>query len=340
MEITTVGIDLAKNVFQICAMNRAGKVVQTKRLKRRELVPYIMNLNPCLIGVEACSTAFHWAREFQKHGHEVKLIAPQYVKPFVKTNKNDFNDAEAIAEAVQRPSMHFVPIKSVEQQNVQALHRVRSRLVGQRTALMNEIRGLLAEYGIAIDAGTSKLRTELPRLMEDGDENQIAPLMRAIVAKVYGELLDVDERIKSFDQMINEVFKQSEVCQRIAEVEGIGKLTATAIVAAVGDAKTFKSGRQMAAWLGLVPRQNSSGSKTRLLGISKRGDVYLRTLLIHGARSAVLRVAAKTDKRSEWIKAKLKTRGPNKTYVALANKNVRVIWKLMSSGEVYEVRAA
>lgn len=338
MEVTTVGIDLAKNVFQICAMNKGGRVVQTKRLKRSELMKYIMQLKPCLIGIEACSSAYHWSREFTKCGHDVKLIAPQYVKPFVKTNKNDFNDAEAIAEAVQRPQMHFVPLKSVEQQSVQALHRVRSRLVHERTALMSEIRGLLAEFGIAIETGTAKLRSELPKLMED--DNELTMIMRDLVAEVYGELVSLDERVKRFDQKIEAVFRQSELAKRIAEVEGIGVLSATAIVAAVGDAKNFRNGRQMAAWLGLVPRQHSSGSKTKLMGISKRGDVYLRTLLIHGARSAAIRVGDKQDRRSVWIREKMKTRGPNKTYVALANKNVRVIWKLLTSGEDYEVRAA
>ena len=340
MEITTLGIDLAKNVFQICAMNRAGRVIQTKRLKRSELMKFIVQLKPCLIGIEACSSSFHWAREFSKHGHNVKLIAPQYVKPFVKTNKNDFNDAEAIAEAVQRPQMHFVPLKSVEQQSVQALHRVRSRLVHERTALMSEIRGLLAEFGIVIKTGTASLRKELPQLMEDADNTQLTMIMRDIVAEIYNELISLDERVKRFDQKIERVFKQSEIAQRIAEVEGIGVLSATALVAAVGDATNFKSGRQMAAWLGLVPRQASSGSKTKLMGISKRGDAYIRTLLIHGARSAALRVGEKSDRRSTWVREKMKTRGPNKTYVALANKNVRVIWKLMTSGESYELRAA
>lgn len=340
MEITTVGIDLAKNVFQICAMNKAGRVVQTKRLKRSELMKYIVQLRPCLIGIEACSSAYHWAREFMKCGHEVRLIAPQYVKPFVKTNKNDFNDAEAIAEAVQRPQMHFVPLKSVEQQSVQALHRVRSRLVHERTALMTEVRGLLAEFGVVIDTGAAALRKRLPELIEDASDDRLTEIMRDLVAEVYRELVEVDERVKRFDRKIEKIFNQSEMAKRIAEVEGVGVLSATALVAAVGDANNFKNGRQMAAWLGLVPRQSSSGSKTKLMGISKRGDTYLRTLLIHGARSAALRVGEKTDRRSSWIREKLKTRGPNKTYVALANKNVRVIWKLMTSGEAYEVRAA
>jgi transposase len=336
MEITIVGIDLAKSVFQICAMNRAGRVVKTKRLKRAELMKFIVQLNPCLIGMEACASSNFWAREFIKCGHSVKMISPQYVKPFVKTNKNDFNDAEAIAEAVQRPTMRFVPIKSIEQLNVQALHRVRSRIVAAKVALMNEMRGLLGEYGIIRPTGIAKLRTELPKLIEDAADERLTQILRDLVSELYDELLQVEKRLKRFDQKIDAVHRASEISKRLAAIDGVGVLTATAMLAAVGDAKNFKSGRQMAAWLGLVPRQHSSGSKTHLMGISKRGDTYLRQLVIHGARSAALAVSNKTDRRSEWLKLKMKTRGHNKACIAFANKNVRVMWKLITSGESYE----
>lgn len=340
MEVTTIGIDLAKSVFQICGMNRAGKVVLTRKLKRADFSNFMAQQKNALVGMEACSSAHFWARELAKMGHECRLIPAQYVKPFVKTNKNDFNDAEAIAEAVQRPSMHFVPVKTAEQLNVQALHRIRERVVAERTALINEMRGLLSEHGVVMSVGSFKFRREIVEFLETKAAASISKFFQKLIRELYRELDAHDARVDFYDDQIKRIFEQNEVCQRIAKIEGVGPLISTAMVAAVGDAKAFKSGRQMSAWLGLVPKQHSSGGKTVLLGISKRGNPYLRTLLIHGARSAVLRSKDKGDRRHQWINEKLKSRGPNKTYVAVANKNVRIIWKLMTSGERYEVRAA
>lgn len=266
------------------------------------------------------------------------LIAPQFVKPYVKSNKNDANDAEAICEAVSRPHMRFVPAKSVEQQDIQSLHRVRSRLVSLRTGLANQIRGLLSEYGIVLPRHISQLRRGLPLILEDGN-NELTAFSRSLFASLYEELMSLDERIGAFDEQVERVYRISEPCQRVAAVEGIGPLTPTALVAAISDGKAFKNGRQFAAWLGLVPRQNSSGGKARLLGISKRGDTYLRTLLIHGARAVVSRAKRKTDRRSLWIADKQRRLGTSKACMALANKNARIVWSLIARQDTYR-RAA
>ena len=250
-------------------------------------------------------------------------MSPQFVKPYVKSNKNDANDAEAICEAVSRPNMRFVSVKTVGQQDIQGLHRVRSRLVGQRTALVNQTRGLLMEYGVVVPQTPAVLRRRLPEILEDA-ENGLTATARALFASLYEELRQLDERVREMEQRVQQVYKSLEPCQRLAEVPGIGPLTATAFVAAVGDARAFHSGREMAAWLGLVPRQSSTGGRPRLLGISKRGDRYLRTLLIHGAR-AVLRVAHRhPDGRNRWVQAGEHRRGKNVAAVALANKNARI----------------
>jgi transposase len=256
------------------------------------------------------------------------------VKPFVKTQKNDRNDAEAIVEASLRPSMHFVAIKTVEQQDLQFLHRVRQRLVAARTALINEMRGTLAEYGIVIAMGPANLKKALPIVLSTSSE--LTSNLRLLIEDLSVELAQMEDRITKMDKKIEAIFKASESAQRIAEIEGVGVLTATAIVAAVGDAKQFKNSRQMSAWLGLVPRQNSTGGRTTLLGITKRGDRYLRMLLIHGGRAAVRAAQNKADARAEWIKDKALRRGNNRAAVAVANKNARIIWKLLSSGESYK----
>jgi transposase len=340
MTNTTIGIDLAKNVFQVHGVNASGQVFVRKKLKRSELMKFITNLpTQSLIGIEACGSAHYWARRFREHKHTVKLIPPQYVKPFVKSNKNDQNDAEAICEAVGRPNMRFVPEKSIEQQDIQAAHRIRSRLVASRTALVNEARGLLSEYGVVIPLGVVQFRKGFAQLICRDNENGLTLFLKQLMAELYTEFCDLELRIKNCEKQIQCVFKASEVAQRLEGIPGIGVLAATALMAAVGDAKVFKNGRQMAAWLGLVPRQHSSGAKTRLLGISKRGDVYIRMLLIHGARNVVRYARDKTDKRSEWIKSKEITIGKNKTAVAVANKNARLVWKLMYSGESYKMAA-
>lgn len=338
MEITTVGLDLAKNVFQLHGVDKKGKTVLTKKLTRNKVLPFFANMAPCLIGMEATGSANHWARELKKLGHTVRLISPQFVKPYRKSSKNDQNDAEAICEAVGRPSMRFVEPKTKEQQDIQSLHRIRQRLISDRTARANQLRGLLAEYGIIVPKGISRLRKALPFILEDA-ENGLSPLARELFGDLYQQLLELDTKVAAYDRKLKQIFMASPVCRRLAKVEGVGPLTATALIAAAGNGKSFNNGRQMAAWLGLVPRQYSSGNKQRLLGITKRGDSYLRTLLIHGARSAVLAAQKKQDGRSRWLNALRERRNKNIAAVALANKNARVLWALLTSEEEYRAAA-
>lgn len=333
-KVTTLGIDLAKNIFQLHGVDEHGKVILSKRLSRARLKEFMVNLPVCLVGMEACGGANYWARLFQRYGHTVKLMSPQFVKPYVKSNKNDCKDAEAIAEAVRRPTMRFVPIKQVAHQDIQCTHRIRERLVHNRTALSNEMRGLLQEYGIVIAEGLSKLRKEMPLILEDAS-NELTDSSRELFSELLQELKEMDGQIAVYNQKIQAIFQGNEVCQRISQVEGVGPITATAIVAAVSDPRAFKNGRQLSAWLGLVPRQNSSGGKTVLLGISKRGNQYVRTLLVHGARSVLRTCGNKKDRRSLWLLQKEKTRGFNRACVALANKNARVIWALMVNKTEY-----
>lgn len=335
MNIKLLGIDLAKNDFQLHGVDERGHAVLKKRLKREKLVSFIAQLPPCLIVMEACSGANYWGRQFIARGHEVKLISPQYVKPFVKTNKNDYNDVVGITEAASRPSMHFVALKSIEQQDIQALHRIRERFIANRTALANQLRGLLAEYGVIIAKGIGHLRKQLPLILEAA-ENELTVKGRALFADLYEELCHLDKKINQYDEKLAIIFKNNSVCQRLAEIEGLGVISTTALIAAVGNPDVFKNGRQMSAWLGLVPRQHSSGSKQLMLGISKRGDGYLRKLLVHGARSVVYRAQNKTDKRSVWINQLVQRRGKNKTCVAIANKNVRIIWAMLTKGIAYQ----
>lgn len=332
--LTTVGIDLAKNVFQVHGVDQVGRTVLRKRLRRAEVTAFMARLPSCVVGLEACCGAHYWARVLEGLGHQVKLIAPQFVKPYVKSNKNDANDAEAICEAVGRPHMRFVHRKSIEQQDVQALHRVRSRLIGSRTALVNQIRGLLAEYGVVLPQSIGQVRRGLPMVLEDAG-NELSTLGRRLFNGLYEQLVDLDKRIEELDEEIARLFHSNSVCQRIGEIEGVGPLIATAMVSAIGDGRSFKNGRQLSAWLGLVPRQESSGGKTRLLGISKRGDSYLRTLLVHGARSVVYRAGSKADRRSHWIADKQRRLGTNRACVAVANKNARIIWAMLANEQRY-----
>jgi transposase len=334
MNVTILGIDIAKQVFQLHGLDKKGKVVLRKQVSRKKLTEVIVNLPPCVIGMEACGGANYWARVFEKIGHTVRLISPQFVKPYVKSNKNDYNDAEAICEALTRPTMRFVPIKRVDQQDIQSLHRIRDLIIKDRTALVNQIRGLLAEYGMIIPQGVASVRRRLPAILADTD-NELTGLGRELFSELYRRLLAFDQGIAGYDRRIKRVFEAHPMCQKMAKVEGIGPMTATAVVAAVGDAKMFKNGRQMSAWLGLVPRQCSSGGKNILLGISKRGDRHLRTLFIHGGRAVVKQVSNKKDSRSQWIRNIKNRRGANVAAVALANKNARIIWALMTSEEAY-----
>lgn len=338
MTITTLGIDLAKNVFHLHGVDEHGKTMLQKRLRRNKLLAFMANLPACRVGMEACGGAHYWARAFTGLGHEVRLMSPQFVKPYVKGNKNDKNDAEGICEAVSRPNIRFVGVKQVWQQDIQALHRIRSGYLQSRTRVVNRTRGLLAEYGIVVARQVAQLRRRLPEILESGD-NELSDFARALFAGQYAELVHLDAQIQACDQQIERVFKAQPTCRRLEKVEGIGPLTATALVASVGDPNVFSKGRQMSAWLGLVPRQHSTGGKIVLLGISKRGDRYLRSLLIHGARSVVSRAAGKSDARSRWI-IQLKQRcGMNKAVVALANKNARIAWALMAGDEDYRQAA-
>lgn len=338
-ELTVIGIDLAKQSFQLHGVDATGKVVLKIKIARNKLVDTVANLPSCLIGMEACGGAHHWVRVFTALGHTVRLIAPQFVKPFVKSNKNDAVDAEAICEAVQRPSMRFVPSKSLEQQDIQSLHRIRSQAVARRTALANQIRGLLMEYGIVIPKGISHVRKQLPCIMEDA-ENELTFLFREMLCELYDEMVHLDERVCKLEVKLTGIASHNEDCQRLLTIPGIGLLTATALVAAIGDIDAFKNGRELAAWLGLVPRQHSTGGKPTLLGISKRGDSYLRTLLIHGGRT-VVRVADKyQDRRNQWVSAIDKRRGKNISAVAVANKNTRIAWALLSKKTTYQACVA
>ena len=335
MKVTTIGIDLAKNVIQVHGVDERGKAALKKQLKRAQVAAFFANLPPCLIGMEACASAHHWARKLESFGHNVKLMAPQFVKPYVKTNKNDVADAEAICEAVSRPNMRFVPVKNAEQQAVLALHRARQGFVKARTAQANQIRGLLAEYGIVIPQGIGHIAKRLPEILENA-ENDLPGAFRQLLDRLGDHLKELDRQVGELEVQIQAWHRENEVSKRLAQIPGIGPITASALVASIGDAKNFENGRQLAAWLGLVPRQHSSGGKQVLLGISKRGDTYLRTLLIHGAR-AVIRVAErKVGHTDSWLARLMGRRNHNVAAVALANKNARTVWALLAHGRDYE----
>lgn len=335
MEITTVGIDLAKNVFQVHGVDRHGKTVLRKQLKRGQVMPFFANLQPCLIGLEACGSAHFWANKLQGVGHTVKLMAPQFVKPYVKTNKNDAADAEAICEAVSRPSMRFVPIKNGEQQSVLALHRARQGFVKARTAQANQIRGLLAEFGITLPQGIGHIAKRLPDILEDA-ENGLPGTFRALMQRLGEHLKALDQQVSELEQQIQLWHRDSDASKRLAQIPGIGPITASALVASIGNASNFENGRQLAAWLGLVPRQSSTGGKQVLLGISKRGDTYLRTLLIHGARAVVRVAERKAQHAGSWLAGVMGRRNKNVAAVALANKNARTVWALLAHERDYQ----
>jgi len=342
MEVTTIGIDIAKRIFQVHGVNKSGKTILKKKFMRDQVLTFMSNLPKCLVGMEACGGANYWAREITKLGHEVKLMAPQFVKPYVKTNKNDQADAEAICEAVSRPNMRFVPIKAIEQQDILSIHRVRQRLVRNRTALANEIRGLLLEFGFIIPQGINKVIPMLNKILDGGNLSDISYQTFYALKE---EFIDNDSRIEALEKQLKEIAKQHELYKRLVTVPGIGLITSTAIIASIGNASCFKNGRQLSAWLGLVPRQHSSGGKEKLLGISKRGDVYLRTLLIQGARSVFnskLRYTTleQQNKKSYsrfdgWMFSLAERSCHNKTVVALANKLARVVYAVLRNGNDY-----
>ena len=327
-KITTVGIDLAKAVFSLHAVDGAGRMVFKRTVRRDQLVEVVAGLSPCLIGIEACSGAHEWGRRFREHGHTVRLMAPKFVAPYRKSGKNDGNDAEAICEAVTRPSMRFVPVKSLEQQALLAMHRVRQGFVVERTATINRLRGLLAEFGVVLPLRSVTVRRQAAAAAENLPE-----LAHRAIGDLLEQLRVLDERIGGYDREIEAQARLSEPAQRLMKIRGIGATTALAIVATVGNAREFKNGRQFAAWIGLVPGQYSTGGKTRLGHISKRGDAYLRNLLVQGARSVLNSAPRHQDRMSRWILELLPRRGYYRTLVAIANKNARIAWALLAKND-------
>lgn len=336
-DIVTVGVDLAKTVFQIHAISAEGKVLVRRQLRRAEVLKFFAALPPCLVGMEACASAHHWGREIRALGHEVRLMPPAYVKPYVKRGKTDAADAEAICEAVTRPTMRFVAVKSVEQQAVLMLHKTRDLLVRQRTALINALRAHLSEYGIVTSKGPGGV-TALVKLLHEGRE-KLPAHARSALHTIAAQLRSLASEIDRLEAQILAWHRADDTSRRLATIPGIGPITASAIAAAVPDAALFRSGRQFAAWLGLTPRAHSSGGKERLGGISKQGDGYLRKLLVVGA-TAVMRMARKDATRQPWV-AQLLERKPVKiATVGLANKTARIAWAVMTRNEVYAAAAA
>jgi transposase len=334
MQIASVGIDLGKTTFHLVALDEHSKIVIKKKFTRRQLLAYTANLPTSLVGIEACSGAHFIGAALRDQGHEVRLIPAQFVKPFLKSNKNDFLDAEAIAEAVARKNMRFVPIKTDDQLDLQALHRVRDRLVHRRTALINQIRGFLLERGITFPKGPANLRNQMPSILEDADQN-LTPRMRNLLDHLWQEWKSLNSEIERVSDEIDTIACQDAACQRLRRIPGVGPLVATATVAAIGNGAAFRKGREFAAWLGLIPRQQSTGGKARLLGISKRGSIYLRRMFIHGARAMLLRVKYDTGRLGQWAR-QLELRAPrNKVIVAVANKLARIAWAVLSSGNEY-----
>jgi transposase len=328
------GIDIGKTVFHIIGLSKEGQIVIKKRFTRKQLITHTVNMPACLIGMEACPGAHFLARALRAQGHQVKLMPAEYVRPFVKSNKNDYIDAEAIAEAVQRPTMRFVPIKSEAQLDLQALHRVRDRWTGRRTAVINQIRGFLLEHGITIAVGPAHLKRQIPFILEDAD-NLLSPRMRELLIELRDEWEKLETQIEKIDREFAQAVKTEENCRRLLTIPGIGPLTATALTAAIGNGVAFRKSRDLAAWLGLVPRQHSTGGKARLLGISKRGTPYLRRLLIHGGRAVVARLKRKDHTFGNWLDH-LEARSPrNVVVVAMANKLARIAWAVLTRGQVY-----
>ena len=334
MQVTTIGLDLAKRVFQVHGVDAAGKPSVRRKLQRSEVVAFFASLSPCLVGIEACATAHHWARLIGAAGHDVRLIPPAYVKPYVRRSKTDAADAEAICEAVGRPSMRFVPVKSTAQQAELLHHRARDLLVRQRTMLINALRGHLGEFGIIAPAGRHRVPDLLNRLME-ADNAEVPALAREALRSLIAELHAIEQRIEAIEAVIVREHKANPVSRRLATIPGIGPITASAIAATIADPAAFKSGRDLAAWIGLTPGQNSSGGKQKLGRVSKQGDRYLRRLLTVGATSVMHRVPGKADGHSTWISALLSRRPFRLVSLAVANKMARIAWAVMTRAEDY-----
>jgi len=336
MHIASIGIDLGKTTFHLVALGERNKVLVRKKFSRAQLLTYYTaNLPSSLIGLEACAGAHFMGAALREQGHEVRLIPAQFVKPYRKSNKNDFIDAESIAEAVTKENMRFVQIKTQEQLDVQAMHRVRDRLVQRRTALINEIRGFLLERGITFAAQPIYLRKNLPTVIENAEQN-LSPRLRWLLQRMWQEWKQVEIDIKAMTDEIERISNENALCRRLRQIPGFGPLVSTATVAAIGNGAAFRRGRDFAAWVGVVPRQYSTGGKQKLFGISKRGNVYLRRMLIHGARAVLLRVKYDTEGFGQWVH-RLAQRAPrNKVVVAIANKLARIAWAVLSSGKDYQ----
>jgi transposase len=331
MTLQLLAIDIGKRSFHLHGVDTDGVVV-SRKVSRTKLVETVAGLAPVTIAMEACASAHHWGRWFMGDGRQVLLINPRFVKPFVRGSKNDAVDAEAIYEAVTRPTMRFVPVKSTEQQDLQTLHRARERLIGMRTALINHSRGLLAEYGIVLPQGSWRFEAQSPAAIAEAELSELA---RDIFTDLLDQLNDVNRRIEKLDARISGICRDNQACRRLAKMPGVGPIIATALVAAVDDGRHFRSGRELAAWIGLVPRQYTTGGKPRLGGIGRRANHYLRRQLIHGARAVVSRLAMHDDRQSQWLKALVARRGINRAIVALANKTARIAWALLARNEEY-----
>ena len=330
----TIGVDLAKNVFHLHIQDPKGHVLQKLKLGRSQFNHFLVTTPVSQVVFESCATSHYWFRTATRHGHQARLIHPAYVKPYLKTNKNDFNDAEAICEADSRPTMRYVSTKSVEQQYIQLLHRIRQRLVQQRAALVNQIRGQLLEYGIAIPKGISQVCHQLAGILEDG-ESELTSFARMLFDSLRQELYILDGRIKEIDKKVNQLANEHPVCQRLIKIPGIGPMIDTAVISVVGNASSFKNGRELSAWLGLVPKQYSTGGQQRLFGISKRGDGYVRALLVQGAISAITRCKGRCDNQLVWARQLHQKKGLQKAAIALANKMARIIWSVMARDRDY-----
>ena len=335
MKTTTVGIDLAKNVFQVCALNRAGKVVSNQAVKRAALTETVAQLQPSLIAMESCAGAHHWGRTFQMLGHKVILVPPQHVKPFVRGGKSDPRDALAICEAARRPGLHPVPIKPLAQQDLQSLHRVRQQQVQHSTGIANQIRGIAHEYGVCFPVGLKRLCREVPYALEDAD-NGLTGAARELLARRFIDLLAIREEIERTSQRIVALAEGLPPWPRLMKLHGFGVMVTSSYLASIGDGRQFKRGRQVAAWLGLVPRQHGSGGKMRLHGMTKSGARYLRTMMLHGARAAICWSRDRDTPLARWINPIVERRGFNKAVVALANKNARIAWNIVANGAHYD----
>jgi len=331
----TIGLDIAKSIFQVHGVDAHGKPVLQRKLRRGEVLRLFANIEPCLVGIEACHSSHYWGRELSKLGHQVRLMPTQYVKPFVLGGKNDANDAAAICAAVRRPDMRWVAIKSAEQQSVQSLHRMRARLIQERTAKSNQIRSMFSEEGFVFARSIAQLRRSVVQLISQ-ENTRLTPILRRLAAMYLEQLDALDRWLAELQAQLHELFVQREDCRLLASVPGIGPVVATALVGTVGDPRQFKNGRQFAAWVGLTPKQRSSGGKTMLGGITKHGDTYLRMMFVQGAQAVLRFVDRRSDRQSLWLKQLLTRRHKNVVVVALANKLARVAWAVLAQRQAYK----